>query len=270
MKEMEQISQFVADIIYSHPKVTLAVPPKITLPDEVDANEKCDIFQTQLKVLSETLGSYRSDLQIGYFIPDYITRTALPKLIEYYVNNFGKDALIILDVNGSRFSAGPYSDVSLIHREMRKHKIESYAIYLFSHKGRKRSGKEVPSEDLLALLNGVNLVGPNHRAIPLPRNVIETRKLLGKIFNDEDFLLYPEDKAPNAKEFQTFCALGKRGDRMLEIFNDVKINASAMRLSKDLVQTLSDLRRTDFKDTLKIVAKKRQNIVLQESLAPFL
>ena len=269
IKEMEQISQFVVDVVYSHPRTTLLVPPKITLPDEVSASEKCDIFQALLKVLSRTLETRQSSARLGYFVPDYIPRTALPKLIEYYVSDFGKDALIILDVNGSRFSAGPYSDVSLIHREMSENKIETYAIYLFSHKGRKRSGKEVPSEDLLALLNGVNLVGPNRRVIPLPRNVVETRRI-NKIFNERDFLFYPEDRAPNAEEYQNFCALGKRKDEMLDIFNDIKVNISAVSLFKGPVETLSALKRPEFCDALKSIAKKRRDIIRQKSLTSFL
>ena len=268
-REMEQICQFIVDVVYSHPRVTLLVPPKITLPDEVDAGEKCDVFQALLKTLSGTLETRRGGMQLSYFVPDYITRTALPELIEYYVSNFGKDALIVLDVNGKRFSAGPYSDVSLIHREMSKNKIETYAIYLFNHKGRKRSGKEVPSEDLLALLNGVNVVGPNRRVIPLPRNVVET-KALSKIFNERDFLFYPEDKAPNAEEFRSFCALGKRKDKMLDIFNDIKINVSATSLFRDPIGTLSALKRPEFCNTLKSIANKRQGIIQQKSLDTFL
>jgi len=233
------------------------------------ASEKCDIFQAFLKVLSRTLETRQSSARLGYFVPNYITRTALPKLIEYYVSDLGKDALIILDVNGSRFSTGPYSDVSLIHRGISENKIETYAIYLFSHKGRKRSGKEVPSEDLLALLNGVNLVGPNRRVIPLPRNVVETRRI-NKIFNERDFLFYPEDRAPNAEEYQNFCALGKRKDEMLDIFNDIKVNISAVSLFKGPVETLSALKRPEFCDALKSIAKKRRDIIRQKSLTSFL
>jgi hypothetical protein len=268
-KEMEQISQFVVDVVYSHPKTTLFVPPKITLPDGVDVSEKYNTFQVLLETLSRTLETYQGSVKVCYFVPDYITRTVLPKLIEYYVSNFGEDALVILDVNGERFSAHPYSDVSLIHREMSRNDIETYAIYLFSHKGRMRSGREVPSEDLLALLNGVNLVSPNHRVIRLPRAVVETRP--NKIFNEGDFLFYPEDKAPNAKEFQNFCALGKRKDKdkMLEIFNDIKINTSAISLFKEPAETLSALKRPEFCNVLKSIAKKRQNIIQQKSLDLF-
>jgi hypothetical protein len=269
--EMEQISQFVADLVYSHPDVTLAVPPKLVLPDEIEISEKYDFFQLYLKFLLTTLDTYKSNLQLCYLIPDYITRASLPKLIDYYVSSFGEEALLILDAGGKRFSASPYADVSLLHREMEKRGIESYAIYLFNHKGRKRSGKEVPSEDLLALLNGVNLVGPNHAVIPLPRDVIKTKKTVGKIFNKEDFLFYPEDKAPNAEEFRSFCAQ-KRKDRMLDIFNDIGINFSAMLLNNAPTETLSNLKRTEFKNTLSIIAKKRRSLAQQKgmSLASFL
>jgi hypothetical protein len=266
-KEMEQISQFIVDVVYSHPKTTLLVPPKITLPDEVDVSEKYNTFKVLLKTLSRTLETYQGSVKLCHFVPDYITRTVLPELIEYYVSNFGGDALVILDVNGERFSAGSYSDVSLIHREMSRNNIETYAIYLFSHKGRMRSRREVPSEDLLALLNGVNLVGPNHRVIRLPRGVVETRP--NKIFNEGDFLFYPEDKAPNAKEFQNFCTLGKRKNEMLEIFNDIKINTSAISLSKESAEMLSALKRPEFCNMLKSIAKKRQNLIQQKSLSLF-
>ena len=270
-EEMEQISQFITDIIYAHPHITLAMPPKITMPREIRPTEKENLFKSQVKVLSETLKSYSGSVQLAYFIPDYVPRASIPKLIENYVSNFGDNALLILDMNGKRFSAGGYSDVSLIHREMRNRHIEDYAIYLFNHKGRKRSGKEVPSEDLLAFLNGVNFVGPMHRAIPLPPDVVERiTGSLGKIFNREDFLFYPEMNAPNIEEFQKFSRLRRSRYRMLQIFNDAHINYSASELSSDPISTISYLARPDFKDALKTIAKKRQSIVRQRTLSDLL
>ena len=267
---MEQISQFVVDIIYAHPQITLAVPPKITMPREIHPVEKEDLFKRQLNVLSETLKSYSESAQLAYFIPDYIPRASIPKLIEEYVSRFGDDALLILDVNGKRFSAGGYSDVSLIHREMKRHHIESYAIYLFNHKERKRSGKEVPSEDMLAFLNGVSIVGPMHRAIPLPPDVIERiAGSLGKIFNREDFLFYPEISAPNIEEFQKFTGSRSRY-RILQIFNDININYSAYELSSDPISTVSHLSRPDFNNALKSIAERRESIIRQRILSELL
>jgi len=271
VKDMEQISQFIVDIIYAHPQITLAVSPKITMPREIYPVEKENLFKNQLKVLSETLRSYSGSAQLACFIPDYIPRASIPKLIEDYISRFGDDALLILDMNGKRFSAGGYSDVSLIHREMRSRHIESYAIYLFNHKGRKRSGKEVPSEDILAFLNGVNFIGPMHRAIPLPPDVIERiAGSLGKIFNKEDFLFYPEINAPNIEEFQKFTRLRRSRYRMLQIFNDMHINYSASKLSSDPISTVSCLSRPDFKNALKSIAKRRESIIRQRTLSELL
>jgi len=130
---------------------------------------------------------------------------------------------------------------------MRSRNIENYAICLFNHKGRKRSGKEVPSEDMLAFLNGVSIIGPMHRAIPLPPDVVERiAGSLGKIFNKEDFLFYPEIIAPNIEEFKNFAGLRRSRHRMLQIFNDMHINCSAYELSSDPVSTVSHLTRPDF------------------------
>lgn len=274
IKEIEQMCQFLIDVIYSHPKISLIVPPKVTLPEEAEVYEKYDSFRTFLTTLSDILESYQTDVRVGYFIPDYIPRTKFFELIEYYLNKFGENALIILDAGGKRFSAGSYSDVSLVHRKMSFQNIESYAIYLFNHKGRKKSGREAPSEDLLALLNGVNLVGPNHKVIRLPRNVAG-REGTGKIFSEEDFLFYPENIAPNVKEFQNFYNFHIKGkskekkDQARDIFNDIKINASAILLSSNATETLSNLKRDEFKDVLKTIAKNRQNILQQKSLESF-
>ena len=110
-----------------------------------------------------------------------------------------------------------------------------------------------------------------HRAIPLPPDVVERiTGSLGKIFNREDFLFYPEMNAPNIEEFQKFSRLRRSRYRMLQIFNDAHINYSASELSSDPISTISYLARPDFKDALKTIAKKRQSIVRQRTLSDLL
>ena len=264
---MEQISGFVVDIIYNHPHIHIVVPPKITMPKDIHPTVKETTFQRQIVILLETLRSFSDRAQLAYFVPDYIPRVAIPRLIDFYVNNCGDEALLIVDMDGKRFSAGGYSDVSLIHRVMYSMNIEDYAIYLFNHKGRKRSGKAVPSEDLLALLGGASFVGPTHKVLPLPREVLErVRGLSGKIFNKEDFLFYPEKIAPNIEEFEEFSRIGRNRRRLLEIFNDINLNMCAYELTEDPISSISNLTRHEFKETLKTIAKKRNTILRQQTL----
>jgi len=101
------------------------------------------------------------------------------------------------------------------------------------------------------------------------------REGTGKIFSEEDFLFYPENIAPNVKEFQNFYNFHIKGkskekkDQARDIFNDIKINASAILLSSNATETLSNLKRDEFKDVLKMIAKNRQNILQQKSLVSF-
>lgn len=64
----------------------------------------------------------------------------MSELIEFYTERFGSETLLILDVAGGRFESGAYSVVSQVMFVMdAKVEAEDYAIYLFNHKGYKRS-----------------------------------------------------------------------------------------------------------------------------------
>lgn len=57
---------------------------------------------------------------------------------------------------------------------------------------------------------------------------------------------------------------------MHQIFNDMHINYSAYELSSDPISTVSHLTRPDFKNSLKSIVKRRENIIQQRTLSELL
>lgn len=263
--EIEQALTFLVDIIYNNERIDVAVPPKIVLPEAI--KEKApDSYQKHFEALVGIMETYSKKVKPACFIPAYVTRSKIPKIIELYSARFGPEALLILDVAGARFEGGASSIVSQVMFNMNaRAKTEDYAIYLFNHKSRKRSGREVPSEDLLALLRGASFVGPSHVRLKLPKNVVSGP---GKVFNEGDFLYYPEDTAPNIHELNDFSG-GTVKATSLNKFNDLKVNVSAINLSKDPVSTVSGLKRPEFKDALASISKRMNRFLAQRAIDDF-
>ncbi|MEN3016623.1 MAG: hypothetical protein ABC585_06175 [Candidatus Methanosuratincola petrocarbonis] len=264
--EMNQALTFLVDIIYNNEKIDLLVPPKVILPESI-MERTPDSYQKHLDALFEIMQTYSRNLRPACFIPAYLPRSKIPKIIESYATRFGPEVLLILDVAGNRFEGGAYSIVSQVMFNIDKiAKTEDYAIYLFNHKSRKRSGKEVPSEDLLSLLRGVSFVGPSHVPLKLPKNVVSG---LGKVFNNSDFLYYPEDTAPNMLELHKFSR-GALNATSLNKFNDFKVNMCAIELSKDPVAKVSEIKKPEFKETLLKVSKQMIKFKEQKVIEDFL
>ncbi|MBC7120948.1 MAG: hypothetical protein H5T33_05140 [Candidatus Methanosuratus sp.] len=264
--ELRQALLFLVDVIYNNERIDVAVPPKVILPDEIKA-KSTEVYLNHINELFEIIETYSGKARLSYFIPAYITRSKIPKLIDLYTKRFGAEGLLILDVGGGRFQDIGYSIVSQVMYNMCVGaKTEDYAIYLFNHKGRKKSGKEVPSEDLLSLLRGVSFVGPSHKRIPLPQNVVMS---VGKIFNRSDFLYYPLDNAPNASELQKFTH-GLINQLSINKFNDLNLNKSAIELSKDPITAISEIGRPQFKETLAQVSRNMKTTLEQKGLETFL
>jgi len=272
-KEMNEALTFLVDIIYNNERIDLLVPPKVMLPETVkdrapDSFQRLleNLYQRHLNTLSELIETYARNVRPACFIPAYISRSKISKTIESHANLFGPEALVILDVAGTRFEGGAYSVVSqTIFNIKTIAKEEDYAIYLFNHKSRKRSGKEAPSEDLLSLLQGVSFVGPLHAKLKLPKNVASG---LGKVFNDSDFLYYPADAAPNRFELQKFSG-GIIKSTTLNRFNDFVVNLCTIDLSKDPVTRVSELKRPEFKEALCKVSKQMIKVQEQKGIEDF-
>jgi len=272
-KEMNEALTFLVDIIYNNERIDLLVPPKVMLPETVkdrapDSFQRLleNLYQRHINTLSELIETYARNVRPACFIPAYISRFKIPKTIESHANLVGPEALVILDVAGTRFQGGAYSVVSqTIFNIKTIAKEEDYAIYLFNHKSRKRSGKEAPSEDLLSLLRGVSFVGPSHVRLKLPENVASG---IGKIFNDDDFLYYPADAAPNRFELQKFSG-GIIKSTTLNRFNDFVVNLCTIDLSKDPVTRVSELKRPEFKEALCKVSKQMIKVQEQKGIEDF-
>lgn len=280
---LDEVLEFFLDVIHSNLYTSLLTPPRLAIINRhngeniLDAEASSKYFERFLRLLIDQ-NIHSKPL---YLIPSYSSRRIIPNLIKLYINTFGSDGLFVVDMNGGRFTYGGYSVVAQIMRIMEKmYRQEDYGIYLFNHKPRKRSGKEVPSEDLIAILNGVNFIGGLHGNIPLPPRIVselEKKPLEGaKILCDEDFLYYPYDKAPNKEDFYSFL-ISRVGVEIrnvkhiyVNLYNDVKTNDIIHQefVDNDTIRNkLISLRRDDFKKELEMSAKKIFNVLKTRPLS---
>lgn len=278
-KILEEVLDFFLDIVYRNFYVKLFTPPKLIIRRKINGEsfvlekESMEYYMEFLKLMQQ-----KTSVKPLYFIPTFTTRKYLPDVMKLYIDTFGPEGLFVIDMNGGRFTYGGYSIVGQVMRVMKTvYKHEDYGIYLFNHKSRKRSGKEVPSEDLIAILNGVNFVGSHHGNIPLPPHVL---KKIGdpdrlKILNDADFLYYPYDIAPNKESFHKFLdsKLGVRSSTFnvnhVNLYNDTQTNHIIRRdLSDDstIRVKLSSLKKDDFKRELEASSSYVFKMLKNESL----
>jgi hypothetical protein len=273
---IKNIVEFLFDLIFSRSDIHIITPPKIVTKSE---QQNFAAFINGLDYLHTLLTSYyrESEIKIGYFIPSYTTRTQFSYLISRYANYFGSDGLYMIDVDGGRFSSLGYSITSQIMRIMSvDYGEENYGLYLYNHKERKKSGNEVPSEDFLAILNGVNFIGPLHKNNPLPVNVVEEmkrREQETKVFNTEDLLYYPLKRAPNNRYVESWLDENSlpRNYRSLNLFNDShSISILLNLIDTDAVYSvLSRLTRQFFLEELKKLHPKVTKELKAKSLKPF-
>lgn len=273
-KNIDKISEFVLDIIYSQPMVDIVTLPHV----EFLKNDLPDTLVEFDNLIGERISEMASfgegSGKIAYFLPSYYTRDGIPKLIDSYVSRFGADAIYICDFDGGTFSGIGYSLVSQISRKLQKDiGSESYSLYVYSQKERKRSGDEVLSEDLLALMNQVSIVGPSHKRLILPKGVIEEIKkkqeFNPKIFNQSDFLYYPYAKVPTANEFETWID-GVSGEtktlalehkkRLADVYNAKQTQTAIEQVINEPEKTVTALVREEFKDGLKQINSRMRKM----------
>jgi len=268
--------EFLEDFIYNHPYINLATIPKIIIRDRPE--QSAELFLELIKILNEC-GYLPRGAKPLYFIPSTLTRKAIPKAINSYIDVYGSNALFIIDMDKGRFSSNGYLIVSQVIRELeRVHNEENYGIYLFNHKPRKKSGEAVPSEDLLAIFNGVNIIGCLHGENPMPRKVVlilKDKLEFPKIFNISDFLYYPRNSAPNRDEFNKFLLATRASNiyRVASVYNDYRTNRAIRLLQgteKEINSTLKKLQRPDFLEELKKVSRKTQRVLNQLPISKFI
>ena len=270
-KLIRKIAEFIIDEINGNRTyVNFISPPKIIIRG-ADERRWLLLFNKFLDVIL----SYSID-NLLYFIPSYATRSDIPSLIEKYTKIYGSSGIYTIDMQGERFSSGGYGIVAMIMRLLQKEfKEENYMFYLFDHKPRKRSAEVVPSEDLLAFMNGVSVIGPRHTSTPLPKKVVEVvkSKKLTKVFNRDDLLYHPLNKAPNLNEFRSWCKQHNISDyeRVVSIYSDIKTNEVVNNLSDEFSvrETLRNLGNPLFIEELTKLNRRFYGKVSESMLSRF-
>ena len=275
-KTLNLIVNFTAKVIYNTSNINIIVPPLLNFKYEISGSEATNIFLNMLYKLIELLDTYIPNLKIAYLIPSYISEVS--EFLEFYIEYFGYDGLIVLDLNGSTFSKIGYSRMGQVIRIMKQvYKSENYGFYFFNHKSRKRSGRDVPSEDLLGLFSGGNFSGPSHKRIKMPLEVVNELKKIGgdKLFNKDDFLFYPVNLAPNIKEFKIWVKENmsniKNISYLIKVFNDIQINQQLSCLHKiSPLEILNSLKNNIFINTLKDISRKINRLLKNRPISEFL
>lgn len=188
---LSSIAKVINDVYYSHPSIALACPPNLIFESEQDINI---IQQIYINLLNQIASN--TERKLVYFIPSYLSISQKEALMDWYRRKYGDDGLLAVDCSGNRFSSECYSYVATVHRKMRNDKIEDYGIYLFDSKPHKKTSKSTPSEELLSILHGVNLIGPLHSNSPVPPHVVEKlhqkEQSYVKVFNESTYLYEPK------------------------------------------------------------------------------
>ncbi len=273
-ENLDKIAEFVVDMIYSHPMVDIVTLPHIEFLKNDSPDDLVEFDNLIGQRISEMTSLGEGGGKIGYFLPSYYTRDGIPKLIDSYVSRFGADGVYICDFEGGTFSGTGYSLVSQISRKLQKDTgSESYSLYVYSQKEKKKAGEEVSSEDLLALMNQVSIVGPSHKRPVLPKHILDKLKenqvFNPKILNQGDFLYYQYANFMKSNEFENWVSKVSGEDstlsldrkkRLAEIYNAKQTQAAIEQVISDPKDTVTKLEREEFRNDLKQVNSRMRNI----------
>ena len=273
-EKLDKIAEFVIDIIYSHPMVDIVTLPHIEFLKNDSPSDLVQFDNLIGNRISEMASLGDGGGKIGYFLPSYYTRDGIPNLIDNYMDKFGTEGVYICDFDGGTFSGTGYSFVSQVSRKIKNDSgTEAYSFYVYSQKERKKSGAEVSSEDLLALLNEVSVVGPSHKRQTLPKDILEKIKMQQefnpKILNNDDFLFYQYNGFPKASEFDSWVSgiVGSVGDiqlerkkKLAEVYNAKKILEAVEQVVNEPKETLNSLKREEFKSDLKQINSRMRRM----------
>ncbi len=275
--EMESISGILMDFIYANPEIDIITPAKIIFPETLDRVAAFDMYldylRTQGSVIRDTIGEHR----MGFFIPGHFTRDQVRRLLDFYISEYGEDGMVILDMDGKTFNSTS-SRVFFALRELKRtHKSDGFSIYAYNLKSRKKSGTAVPSEDLMALYNGISYCGPSHKGLNLPRNVMESlNRVSGKLIFKGDLLYYNYN--PEANDEPNIEFLEWIRDNNIEIndlptvqkkFNSEMTDKIIHSMSESPKEVLDSLSRPLFTDELSRVSKARVKIMRNASINDF-
>jgi hypothetical protein len=150
-------------------------------------------------------------------------------------------------------------------------------MYAYNLKARKRSGIAVPSEDLVALYNGISYAGPSHKGMNIPKDVVDSLEAtFGKLFFKSDLLYYsynPEALDGPNLEFTEWAR--SNNVEMTNLVPKIKrFNSEATEnvissVSEDPKAVLDSLSRPIFMGELTQVSKARSRVMRNSSLNDF-
>jgi len=251
---LSSIAKVINDVYYSHPSIALACPPNLIFESEWDNI----IQQIYINLLNQIASN--TERKLVYFIPSYLSISQKEALIDWYRSKYGDEGLLAVDCSGGRFSSECYSYVATVHRKMRNEKIQDYGIYLFDSKPHKKTSKSSPSEELLSILHGVNLIGLLHSNTSIPPHVVEKlrqkEQSYVKVFTESTYLY----EAKNGIDYVQAQIESDRGvNKVLQ--NDL--------LPKNVGPLLSQNTRTVFLNELRNLRKNFDRIFPNGSLPSF-
>jgi len=251
---LSSIAKVINDVYYSHPSIALACPPNLIFESEWDNI----IQQIYINLLNQIASN--TERKLVYFIPSYLSISQKEALIDWYRSKYGDEGLLAVDCSGGRFSSECYSYVATVHRKMRNEKIQDYGIYLFDSKPHKKTSKSSPSEELLSILHGVNLIGLLHSNTSIPPHVVEKlrqkEQSYVKVFTESTYLY----EAKNGIDYVQAQIESDRGvNKVLQ--NDL--------LPKNVGPLLSQNTRTVFLNELRNLRKNFDRIFPNDSLPSF-
>ncbi len=251
---LNSVAKVINDVYYSHPSIALACPPNLIFEsDRVDM-----IQQIYINLLNQIASN--TERKLVYFIPSYLSISQMEALIDWYRSKYGDEGLLAVDCSGGRFSSECYRYVATVHRKMRNEKIQDYGIYLFDSKPHKKTSKNSPSEELLSILHGVNLIGPLHSNTSIPPHVVEKlrqkEQSYVKVFSENTYLY----EAKNGIDYVLAQIESDKGvNKVLQ--NDL--------LPKNVGSLLSQSTRTVFLNELRNLRKNYDKIYQNSSLSSF-
>ena len=255
----------LVDEVYLNPNIDLITPPIIEFSDaDLEYIDPLKIYENIIKRFSEVIQSTVGNNKITFFIPHNFSRTKIGHLLDFYIKEFGSDSLIVVDINGLFEKSA--STVFFIMRRLMELKEESFSLYSFNQKSNKRSGVSVPSQDFLALSNGVSYVGQSHVKSKLSKEVAKVYKPEYKIFNNDDLLYYPFGEGYPTVNFKNYIGNRLASYENVRRYNNKNTEIRASNLSADAEEFFNSINRDTFLTSLNKVGKRRDNTLKLKSL----
>ena len=279
-KSKETALEVLTDFVYANPKIDMIVPPRIDFPEQLDTpimyKKYIDFLDTFCNTIEDTIGDFKP----AFLIPDFLNRNQVPEIIDHYFDRFGGEPLVVIDHNGKTFTSYSSRSFLILRTLKRVLKSDDFALYCFNVKARKRSGEAVPSEDFLAIYNGVSFLGPSHKPSFVPQSVRdELSSASGKVFSKRDLRYHPlstkhmknrlDDPTQFLEKGVGIQSLSSLSSSDLKRLNEISTEERMNDVVNDSKLVLSSLTYGDFSKDLGELGRKRKRTILNKSLNDF-